>query len=180
MILPLVNDINPTEYVKTAEKLPIYMDDSMTFKQLKEKLLKIFSQKYNINDIGQIRLWKPSGYSTGPKEIAEFLRDKNIGGPQTEYKLDDIAEPEIEVNTGHDFPGMQFDLLLDKSQKDLEKDNSHFSYEYDLLVAEFSNADNRFIFTYNKAPGTFGKCESCYQIKILKVVCECKEASYCS
>lgn len=50
-----------------------------------------------------------------PKDIADFLISKNIGGPQTNFFENDPLNKDIEVNSGVEFPGVQFDCLLDKT-----------------------------------------------------------------
>ena len=115
---------------------------------------------------------------SSPKDLAEFFRKRNIGGPQTEIKTNDLQTPEIEENTGHDFPGMQFECMIEKTFKEVDRTQS-FSFRYDLIVAEISTNESPFIFKYNTNPGAFGKCESCYQTAILKVQCLCKKVSYC-
>lgn len=36
------------------------------------------------------------------------------------------------------------------------------------------------MFKYNKNPGTFGKCDSCYMTSVLKVKCKCEKMFYCN
>ena len=38
----------------------------------------------------------------------------------------------------------------------------------------------QFIFSFNKNPGVFGRCESCYSSGMLKVICACKKVAYCN
>jgi hypothetical protein len=40
--------------------------------------------------------------------------------------------------------------------------------------------DGKFMFKYNKNPGTYGKCENCYNTGILRVKCACKKVAYCN
>jgi hypothetical protein len=53
-----------------------------------------------------IRLWKGSMSYYTPEKIANFLKLNQIGGPNTKIELDDIENPDIENNTGVDFPGI--------------------------------------------------------------------------
>ncbi len=104
---------------------------------------------------------------------------KGISGPNTVFVNGDPETPDIEENTGVDFPGVQFDCLLDKTWREVERSQNSFSYSYDLLVVELQSNDSPFVFKYNKSPGTFGKCDACYTTTILKIKCPCNKMFYC-
>jgi hypothetical protein len=64
------------------------------------------------------------------------------------------------VNTGVDFPGLQFEVLMEKTYRQYDRSNtSTINFYYDIFVVEVSNAENKFIFKFNKNPGELGKCE---------------------
>ena len=71
--------------------------------------------------------------------------------------------------------------MKDKSYRELDKTTT-FSINpyYDLIIAETASKEGRFIFKYNKNPGTYGKCENCYATGILKVKCACGKVAYCN
>ena len=103
--------------------------------------------------------------------MAEFLKFNSIGGPNIKIVPNDPETPDIQNNTGVDFPGMQLDSWLDKPISKLDR----FSFFTDLIVVEIKTGESPFIFKYNKNPGEYGKCEGCYHYSILKVTCVCKE-----
>ncbi len=70
--------------------------------------------------------------------------------------------------------------MLEKTCRSVDRSTSSINFYYDIFVVEVSNAENRFIFKYNKNPGKFGKCESCYQTTILTTKCPCDKVHYCS
>ncbi len=45
-------------------------------------------------------------------------------------------DPDIEENSGVDFPGMQFDTFLKKSYRDIDKTSNSIHFSYDLIVVE--------------------------------------------
>lgn len=134
---------------------------------------------YNLTD-DSIRIWKSNSHYTKPDNFADFLKNRHIGGPDTEIKSNDSQTPEIEENTGVDFPGLQLDILQDKTWKEVDRTNNNISFNYDLVVVEIKAKDSSFIFRYNKNPGQYGKCENCYQTTILKATCQCKKVFYCN
>ena len=75
---------------------------------------------------------------------------------------------------------MQFDSFLEKTYREIDKTNNSIHINYDLIVVETATEDGRFIFRYNKNPGTYGKCENCYTTGILRVSCACKKVAYCN
>jgi hypothetical protein len=153
----------------------------MTFRTIKRKLVRILNREnptWNLTE-DNLRLWKTNMSYNEPKDIARFFRERKIGGPQTEIKTDDTQTPDIEENTGFEFPGSQFEVLIDKTFKEVDRTNS-FSFRYDQIIVEISAEGSPFIFRYNKNPGAYGKCESCYANNILRVQCQCKKVAYCN
>lgn len=91
------------------------------------------------------------------------------------------ASTDIEENTGVEFPGLQFDVMLNKTYREVDRTHgSSFSYYYDLIVVEVKAEGGNFIFRYNKNPGQLGKCEGCYGTLLLKEKCRCEKVFYCS
>jgi hypothetical protein len=130
-----------------------------------------------------LRLWKGNPSYTKPEKLADFLKHHDIGHPETLKKLTEkpvTDEPDIEENTGVEFPGYQFDTFLDKTFRDLDRTSNSIHYNYDLIVVETATDAGQFIFRYNKNPGTYGKCENCYNTGILRVKCQCKKVAYCN
>jgi len=145
---------------------------------MKSKLVRILNRQYpsyNLTD-DSIRLWKANMTYYTVEKMAEFLKLNSIGGPNTKLEVNDPATPDIENNTGVEFPGIQLDSWLDKPLSKLDR----FSFFTDLIVVEIKANESPFIFKYNKNPGEYGKCEGCYQTSLLKIICACKEVQYCS
>lgn len=181
MILPPLRELNP-DVIRDQKKDKIFMQAEQTFKQLKQKIVRILNLQhpdYNFTD-DSIRIWKSNTHYTKPENFADFLKNRHIGGPDTEIKSDDSQTPEIEENTGIDFPGLQLDILQDKTWKEVDRTNNNISFNYDLIVVEVQAKGSPFIFRYNKNPGQYGKCENCYQTSILKAACQCKKVFYCN
>lgn len=90
----------------------------------------------------------------------------------------------IETNTGVEFPGLQVDLFAKQKIEDFQKTSNSFN-SIEIMVVEVaaSTADEtkpRFLFKYDKSNPVMGKCENCYDEKVLKVKCPCGKANYCS
>lgn len=120
--MPPLHDLNP-DVLEKQPKQKIFIQADTTFKELKTKLVRILNESnptYNLT-YDKIRLWKSNMSTSNPKELAEFFRKKNIGGPQTEIKTNDAQTPEIEENTGVDFPGMQFECMIEKTFKEVDR-----------------------------------------------------------
>lgn len=93
------------------EKLPkqrIYMQQESTFKSLKQKLTRILNDAnpYLNLTVDQVRFWKSNNSFTKPAQIASYLRTNKIGGAETIFKENDVNTPDIEENTGVEFPGL--------------------------------------------------------------------------
>ena len=132
------------------------------------------NQDFNLTS-ERVRLWKSNMTYTKPSNIADLLSRNKIGGPETEIKTDDIQTPEIEENTGVDFPGQSFDIMETKTWKEVDRTTNNFHVNYDLLVVEIATDKSPFIFKYNKNPGVYGKCENCYQYNVLRSKCACNK-----
>lgn len=154
------------------------MSNSMTLSQVKTKLIRILNKLYPTYQLTEdsIRIWKSNMTYYTVEKMVEFLRSNHIGGPNTQILANDPENPDIENNTGVEFPGMQLNSFMDKPLNKLER----ISYFSDLFVVEIKTNDSPFIFKFNKNPGEYGKCEGCYQTQILKITCACKEVQYCS
>lgn len=105
MILPPVKLLNPDEFME-IQKCSIFMRQDQTFKQLKERMFRILSKSFDLKSSNDLRFWKPTANYSKPKAVAQFLKEKMIGGPDTEFQVDDINIPDIEENTGVEFPGI--------------------------------------------------------------------------
>ena len=53
-----------------------------------------------------MRFWKSNSSFTKPAQIASYLRTNKIGGAETIFKENDVNTPDIEENTGVEFPGL--------------------------------------------------------------------------
>ncbi len=104
MILPPVGSLNPDQL--PLVKQSIYMQWDTKFSELKERLFRILKDQFNLTDVSQLRIWKTNFNFTKPEHIRDFLKDKQIGGPSTAFVENDPSMPEIDMNTGVDFPGL--------------------------------------------------------------------------
>ena len=138
------------------------------------KIVNESNPSFNLTE-ATVRLWKSDMGYTRCGNIADFLINRSIGGAETVFLENNPETPEIEENTGAEFPGLQFDCMLDKTWRDVDRTSNNFNFNYDLLVVEISPEGSPFIFRYNKNPMFYGKCESCYSIRILKVKCACNK-----
>lgn len=51
-------------------------------------------------------------------------------------------DPDIEENTGLEFPGIQFESFMAKTFRDIDKTSNNIHFRYDLLVVETAGGDN--------------------------------------
>ena len=83
---------------------------------MKSKLVRILNNQYpsyNLTD-DSIRLWKANMTYYTIEKMAEFLKLNSIGGPNTKLEVNDTETPDIENNTGVEFPGIQLGSWLKK------------------------------------------------------------------
>lgn len=172
MILPPLFQLDPEEIAK-KKKDKIFLTNAMTLNQMKSKIVRILNKNnlsYQLSE-ESVRIWKSNMTYYTVEKIADFLKYNKIGGPNTVVYQNDPETPDIEKNTGVEFPGLQLNSFMDKPISKLDR----ISYFSDLFVVEIKTAESPFIFTYNQNPGEYGKCEGCYQTHVLKVTCVCKE-----
>jgi hypothetical protein len=173
--------LNP-DVIKEMPKLKFHIQMDSSIKVLKQKLVRIINlanPEFQLTE-DHVRLWKCHMNYHKPSAFAEFLRLNHLGGPETKYLENNPALPEIDENTGVEFPGLQLEYLQDKTMREIDRTSNNIHFSYDLVVAEITTPGNPFIFRYNRNPGTYGKCENCYTTGILTVQCVCKKASYCT
>ena len=147
--------------MQKKKKDKIFMSNSMTLTEIKAKLVRILNNLYPTYQLTEdsVRIWKSSSTYYTIEKMVEFLRANHIGGPNTQIIPNDPEYPDIENNTGVEFPGLQLNSFMDKPLSKLER----VSFFSDLFVVEIKANDSPFIFKYNKNPGEIGKCEGCYQ-----------------
>lgn len=88
---------------------------------------------------------------------------------------DGSADPDLEVNSGIEFPGESLEpfILTASTLEDDTLENSHVIVEV--------NDSGSFAFKFTKNQRIYiGKCEFCTLKKILKVECACKRVKYCT
>ena len=84
------------------------MSNSMTLSQVKTKLIRILNKLYPTYQLTEdsIRIWKSNMTYYTVEKMVEFLRSNHIGGLNTQILANDPENPDIENNTGVEFPGM--------------------------------------------------------------------------
>jgi hypothetical protein len=81
-----------------------------------------------------------------------------------------------EENTGEEFPGEQLEMLADKTL-----DKADISANDIIIVETCKPESGQFIFKFEDlANAEINKCEYCFNIKVMRVACKCKEVKYCS
>ena len=90
--------------------------------------------------------------------------------------MDSTNNPDLEYNSGVEFPGESIEPILTISLED------DILYESCLIVEVNDDpVANRFAFQFVKNQRMYiGKCEFCSQKKILKIECKCKRVRYCN
>ena len=110
-------------------------------------------------------------------KFSEYLKTKEIGGPDTP-QLESTTE-DIDENSGIAFPGNSIRLHYKQTFKEGENLSFGVNSNLDLFVVEQATHQGNYMFKWEKNPGFMGKCEFCYNYKVLKVVCACKKVAYC-
>jgi hypothetical protein len=80
----------------------------MTLNQMKSKIVRILNKlypSYQLTD-ESVRIWKSNMTYYTVEKIADFLKLNKIGGENTIIYPNDPATPDIEKNTGVEFPGL--------------------------------------------------------------------------
>ena len=124
-----------------------------------------------------VRLWKASYYYNSADNFIKKVIEEGL--PSELQPLPD-TDPDTQQNLGIQFPGQQFEHLLNKTIESLEKSGSSIYYRYDLFVIELATSEGNFMFQYCRNPGLPGKCENCYNRGLMKSQCRCKKAFYCN
>ncbi|CDW85002.1 ubiquitin carboxyl-terminal hydrolase family [Stylonychia lemnae] len=184
LILPPLGQIDSENFPSTEL---VFIVPSDRFERLKEKILRCINlrrEQVGQSPVENIRIWRANPYYSRIDRWIDFVKQYNLEGQSgidkfTEQQKEIVMDQDIEENTGVEFPGQQFDSFLNKTYSELDKSNNSINSNYDLIIVEVPNQNNKYMFRYNKNPGSFGKCENCYQTRMLKVVCPCKKVSYC-
>lgn len=73
-------------------------------------------------------------------KISDFIKQNDLSQESMKEKLrstnSDSYDPDIEENSGVDFPGMQFDTFLKKSWREIDRTSNSIHFVYDLVVVE--------------------------------------------
>ena len=96
-------------------KTKAYLAPDQTFEQLKIKLANYLNKLHNVTfyTSDSVRLWKSNYNYTDRVKIVDFFKYHDLGGPDTKFK--ESSDPDIEENSGKDFPGLQFDMNKTKT-----------------------------------------------------------------
>ncbi len=169
-LLPIRDDFDTA---KIVEEKPLYISKRNSLTALKARIAKVFNHYYKGGlpfDSGRFRLWKlddrtlPAGLMTKLQAQTPTIKTaqiKNVDGP-------------LEENAGIDFPGLALEMLGEEKPLDVAG-----VYEYDRLYLEQANARGEFIFRYRKNV-QIRKCDYCFKVRPILVICRCNEAFYCS
>ena len=124
-------------------------------------------------------MWKTHFSYNSVGKLADYFEKYDVKSDKILIK--NISEdPDFEENSGVNFPGFQFEILLEKTWKEVEKTTNNIHPNLDLIALEVATQDGQFIFRFNKNPGIIGKCEGCYASGVMKVICGCKKVAYCN
>ena len=106
MILPPLYQLSPEELAK-KKKDKIFLTNAMTLNNLKAKVVRYLNKHYPAYELTEdsVRLWKANMSYYTVEKMAEYLAKNHIGGPNTKVEADDPQNPDIENNTGVEFPG---------------------------------------------------------------------------
>ena len=157
---------------KITKEKPIFASKRWTMQQLKERVISVLNlPKYGYQlTADNFRLWKLDpvlNYESVLEELrkqVERIRSAKVNN----------TDPNVEENTGIDFPGMCLELFDKKKLLDRLDMGST-----DRIILEMANEKGEYIFRYAKNI-KFGRCEFCNQERPLLVACKCKEVFYCS
>jgi len=131
------------------------------YKEIKERIIKVLNQNGYTLTKDNFRLW---GTET-PTTTKELIKLLNENMEDLKHKHNENKNPDIEENSGTQFPGIPLNLY-----KEIKNTT---------IVIE--QADNRgiFMFKYNKNL-KIAVCYGCYEKKPLLCPCNCGKIAYCS
>jgi hypothetical protein len=121
-----------------------------------------------------LRVWKCNYSSNTRDKFRDYLLEKEVrGGPHMAIQAPE-KDSQVEENSGVNFPGIQFESFLPKTLREVNKSSHSISEYYDQVVIETATSEGQFIFSFDKNPGEFGRCESCYSNGMMRTLCVCK------
>ncbi len=164
---------------KLARDKPLYASKRWTLPQLRERIVKVLNTpKYGHHlEPGSFRLWRldPTvSYTEFMDKLKTAAPTIRAADPAPAESNSHGKDPDVEENTGVEFPGICLDLF--GNTKILEKCDIA---DCDKIVLEVPDARGEYVFRYRKNI-RMGKCEFCYQERPILVSCKCKEVHYCS
>eukprot|EP00826_Nyctotherus_ovalis_P052313 TRINITY_DN6611_c0_g2_i1.p1 TRINITY_DN6611_c0_g2~~TRINITY_DN6611_c0_g2_i1.p1 ORF type:complete len:1153 (-),score=374.80 TRINITY_DN6611_c0_g2_i1:62-3520(-) len=155
----------------TPEK-PLHASYRWTYLEVKDRIIEILNQPaygYSLKR-DNFRLWKIDGYVN--KEL--IMQDLSNNIQDLRHKHIESTDPDLEENSGVEFPGICLDLY--KPDKPIEEFGIG---SMDKIVIEQADERGVFIFRLRKNIA-IGRCEFCTHDKPLVCSCRCKTVSYCS
>eukprot|EP00347_Sterkiella_histriomuscorum_P018454 403345455 len=154
------------DFIVQLSKRKNYLD-------LKRRIVDCLNAKNNTKILEtDVRLWK---FSENKVKLIEACM--SISQKENRIEVDSQSDPDLEYNSGVEFPGESLDPYYSTSQN-LEDDQLDESY----VIVEFRDSEHlQFAFQFRKNQRIYiGKCEFCTQKKTLKVECVCKRVKYCN
>mmetsp|Transcript_23219 Transcript_23219/g.17654 ORF Transcript_23219/g.17654 Transcript_23219/m.17654 type:complete len:183 (+) Transcript_23219:518-1066(+) len=145
------------------------------FAELKKRVADCLSARFGQKvETDQIRMWR---FAEKNEVLIERCQKLSLPDPEHQKKLSEQNNPDLEINSGVEFPGDSVEPLIGTST--VMEDET---FEEAKLVIEFRlNPNSGFAFAFLKNQRVFvGKCEFCNQKKILMILCACKRVRYCS
>jgi hypothetical protein len=135
----------------------VQLGKKKSYEDLKKRLADCLSAMHNVKiEDSQVRLWK---YSDKPDKLLESCdKISKASGQTVEVSESDSSNPDMEINSGVEFPGESIEPLL-KANTSIEDE----TLDECVLVVEFKlNPESSFAFKFLKNQRiTVGKCEFC-------------------
>ena len=168
VVLPKRGDIDEQRLCKLETKV-FYISKIKSIKDLKAKVHENLKQLKSIN-LNNMRLWKIPSEQTLENYIKATFKDK----------INSLKKPEKTISKNKleylecKYTSINFFKLDDPNIeiRDLDLTNK------DLILIEYSNEKNPFIFRINKQEYIEDICLSCGEHQSLKYICKCKEVKY--
>lgn len=175
----LLPTLEKWEFSKITEPKSIFASKHDKFKDLLDRLVKIFSsEKYGMTiSADSIRTWK-LGYNGDLERVNNHILHAKNSEMEVE-KEDEKEQPSngktVENNTGVKFPGTSLEMMKDFDVEDLEISSTDV-----IVIEQASPKTGKFMFYYEEVKILcYGKCEYCYSHKPLVIQCRCEEVKYC-
>ena len=160
------------EIEKITTEKAIFLSKKLNLDEAKNRIIKILNQEeygFNLSN-EKVRFWKLDRYLN----ISNILKELEDQIDKIRTGVINNTNPDVDENLSIEFPGTF--IAQQKNSNCIDK--LSISIE-DRIIIEQANSKGEFIFKFIKN-ATIGRCEFCYQDRLLIVSCRCKEVFYCS